>query len=408
MNRAGLITVLALAFAIAGCMAKAPVDETAKENAPIPVQVTKAISGTVEADTGVSGRLAPSQEVQISPKASGKITNMAVKLGQYVKQGAVLFTLDQTDLMNAVKQAQASYELALANLKQSDNSSNQALEQSKNAVDQAKQTLDDAKRNGLRTEELYRQGAVSMQQYEQAKTAVKNAEAAYANALQGFQAAQKMTGVGVSQASVNQARVALENAREQLANATVRAPISGYVSRIEGAKGEIAGPQMAVVTIVDLDPLVVRAHLSESEITQVKLGSKVKVELPALKQEIMTTVTAVSPTMDQQSKAYPIEISVPNPKGELKADMAARVKFAASETTKPSIVLPKKAVFEENGKKIVYKITGNKAQKLEVVTGAESSELIEITSGLTMGDMVVVRGQTLLKDGAAVEIQKAE
>jgi HlyD family secretion protein len=405
MNKGSLGLLLALAVALAGCTAPdAATQQTQSENKPVPVQVDTVKKGSVSTRAGVTGKLAPNKEVTLAPKVSGKIVQLNVKLGQYVQKGQVLFSLDKTDLVNAVQQAQAAYDLAVANLKQSDSTTGQGLQQAKNGLVQAEQALRDAERNYQRMSQLYSQGAVSPQQLEQAQATLTNAQTAYANAKQALEAAEKRTGVAVTQASVEQARVSLENAREQLANATVTAPISGYVSAVNGQVGEMASPQSPVVTIVDTDPLIVKANLSEEEVTSVKKGDKVKIHLSALSKELEGTVTAISPVMDQTLRAYPVEISLAKQDASLKADMVVSIQFAHQQASN-MLVVPRKAVFDENGKQFVYKLEGDTAKKVEVQTGTESSDLVEVKAGLKEGEKIVVRGQTLLKDGAKVHIQ---
>lgn len=410
MKRAklGIAVVLSALLLAAGCSpTQAP---TAEENKITPVQVEVAGSGSVVNESGITGKLAPSQEVRVSPKVSGKIKTLNVSLGQFVTKGQVLFTLDQTDLLNSVRQAEAGYALALANLSQSKNSSGQGLEQAKNTLEQTEQSLNDAKRNAERMSLLFQQGAISSQQLEQAKLALVNAQTAYANAQKAYESANQLTGVDVSEASVNQAKVALDNAREQLANASISAPISGYVASVNGAVGEMAAPQggqTAVVTIVKINPLKVKVNLSETEIGNVQPGTKAIVDIEALNKTINASVTAVSPVMDQQLKAYPVEITIPNPDNQLKPDMVVSVKFADQrKTDKKTIVISRKAVFDQEGKQYVYKVQGDAAKMAEVTTGKESSDQIEILSGISVGDQIVVRGQPLLKDGAKVKIQQ--
>ncbi|MDA5109725.1 MULTISPECIES: efflux RND transporter periplasmic adaptor subunit [Brevibacillus] len=405
MNKGSLGLLLALAVALAGCTAPdAATQQTQTENKPVPVQVDTVKKGSVSTRAGVTGKLAPNKEVTLAPKVSGKIVQLNVKLGQYVQKGQVLFSLEKTDLVNAVQQAQAAYDLAVANLKQSDATTSQGLQQAKNGLVQAEQALRDAERNYQRMSELYNQGAVSPQQLEQAQATLTNAQTAYANAKQALEAAEKRTGVAVTQASVEQARVSLENAREQLANATVTAPISGFVSAVNGQVGEMASPQSPVVTIVDTDPLIVKANLSEEEVTSVKKGDKVKIQISALSKELDGTVSAISPVMDQTLRAYPVEISLAKQDASLKADMVVSIQFAKQQAAN-MLVVPLKAVFDENGKRFVYKLEGDTAKKVEVQTGTESSDLVEVKAGLKEGEKIVVRGQTLLKDGAKVHIQ---
>lgn len=403
----GIGLLLSLTLVLSACTGqKAPVTAT-EESKPIPVQVDTAKQGSINQAAGITGKLSPSKEVALTPKVGGKLVAVNAELGQYVKQGQVLFSLDKTDLNNSVQQAEASYKLALASLKQSDTSTSQGLESAKNGLRQAEQALADAQKNQQRMSQLFNEGAISAQQLEQAKTQLTNAQTAYDNAKQSLDASQKKSGIGVSEASVAQAKVALDNAREQLANATVTSPISGYVSQVRGHVGEMASPQSPVVTVVNTNPLLVKANLAEQEVTGVKVGSKVKVELSALKKEVEGTITAVSPVMDPALKAYPVEITLANTSNQLKADMVVSVKLSKQQAQQ-LLIIPRKAAFDENGKRYVYKIEGDTAKKIEIVTGEESSDQIEVKQGLADGDKIVVRGQTMLKDGAKVQIQAGD
>lgn len=402
-----IMLAVASVLLLSACSQQAPETTPAAVEKITPVQVETVTSGSVTLDAGLSAKLAPSQEVQISPKASGKITALPVKLGQYVQQGTVLFRLDEVDLANAVKQAEAALQVAQANLRQTDNSSISGLEQAKNSLKQAEQALKDAQVNQRRMQQLFNEGAISAQQLEQANTQLTNAQTAYANAQQSLQTAQQMTGVEVSEASLKQAQVNLQNARTQLANAVVTAPFSGYISSVTGEIGQFASPSAPVVTLVNTNPLIVKANIAEDDITKVKVGTNVKIEVTALGKELDAKVTAVSPVMDSQLKAYPIEISIPNPSNELKSDMVVNVKFNFQTSAQENkLVISRKAIFEREGKKYVYVIEGDVAKQVEITTGQGTSDKIEVLTGLKEGAQIVVKGQTLLKDGGKVKIQK--
>jgi len=405
MKKGHLILALSSVLMLTACSPEAPGEETAATEKITPVQVETVKLGSVSTDAGFSAKLAPSQTVQISPKVSGKITTLPVQMGQYVQQGALLFKIDEQDLLNGVKQAEAALQLAQANLRQADTSSSSGLVQARNSVKQAEQALKDAQVNQRRMQQLFNEGAISAQQLEQANSQLTNAQTAYNNAVQTMQSAQQMSGVQVSQASVEQAAVALENARTQLANSAVTAPISGYVSSITGEVGQFASPQAPVLTLVNTNPLVVKANISENDITKVKVGTSVNVEVGALNKELAAKVTAVSPVMDAALKAYPIEISIPNPNNELKSDMVVNVKFNFGSTTSNKPVISRKAIFEQSGKQYVYVIENNVAKQVEVTLGQGTSDLVEVLTGVAEGAQVVVKGQTLLKDGGKVKIQ---
>ncbi|MGG1661197.1 efflux RND transporter periplasmic adaptor subunit [Brevibacillus sp. NRS-1366] len=407
ISKKPVILALLAVTLVAGCsnpQAAAPPTENVESVTPVQVETVN--TGSVSSESGITAKLAPSEEVQISPKMGGKITSLPVKLGQHVEKGQLLFKLDETDLQNTLKQTEAAYRVAQANLKQTGSSSDQGLVQAKNSLKQAEQALADAKTNQQRMQQLFNQGAISAQQMEQANSQLTTAQTSYENAQQSLQAAQQKTGLQVSEASVNQSLVSLENAREQLANATVTAPISGFVSSVNGAVGQMSG-QQPVVVIVNTNPLLVKANLSEADITKVKVGTVVKVNVNSTDKTIEAKVTAVSPVMDSQLKAYPIEITIPNPSNELKSDMVVNVTFpSATSGGTNALVISRKAVFDRDGKQYVFKLEGETAKLTEVATGKSSSDLVEITNGLAAGDQIVVKGQTLLQDGSKISIQK--
>ncbi|BAH44189.1 putative efflux system [Brevibacillus brevis NBRC 100599] len=401
-----ILALLAITL-VAGCsspQAETPPTETV-EAAATPVQVETVATGSVVSDSGLTAKLAPSEEVQVSPKMGGKISSLPVKLGQYVTKGQVLFKLDEKDLVNGVKQAEAAYNVSKASLNQAGSSSDQGLVQAKNSLKQAETALQDAKVNQQRMQQLFSQGAISAQQMEQANSQLTTAQTSYDNAQQTLQSAGQKTSVQVSEASVQQAQVSLQNAREQLANATVTSPINGYISSVSGAVGQMAG-QQPVVVVVNTNPLLVKANLSEADITKVKVGTTVKVNVQSTGKTIDAKVTAMSPIMDSQLKAYPVEITIPNPSNELKSDMVVNVTFpSVGESGAKSIVVTRGAVFDRDGKQYVFKLEGDIAKQVEVTTGKSSSDQIEILTGLSAGDKIVVKGQTLLQDGGKVTIQ---
>ncbi|MBP1931384.1 efflux RND transporter periplasmic adaptor subunit [Ammoniphilus resinae] len=405
--RKWMMFTLALSLVIAsGCAKTDPAANTqAEQEEAVPVQVTAVQKGNVADEAGISGKLSPNLEVKVAPKVAGKIMTLPVQMGQQVSKGQVLYTLDQTDLKNAVEQAEAAYQSAVAGLNQSTTTVQQSIEQSHNSLTQAEQALKDAKTNEQRMSELFQAGAVASKQLEEAQTALKNAQVTYDNAQLNLTNAEKKTSIQVSQASVNQAKVALQTARENLGNSTVTSPISGIVAAVDAQIGEMASPQMAVVTVVDIGTLIAKVNLAENEITKVKVGDTVDIEIPTMGKNIKASVRSISPVMNQQVKAYPVEIEISNDKHELKADLVINVRLEGAKEQKEALIVPRKSVIEEQGKKFIYKIEGDTAKKVEITTGNETSDKIEIKTGLNEGDKIVEAGQTLLSDGAKVTIQ---
>ncbi|MFS0557810.1 efflux RND transporter periplasmic adaptor subunit [Brevibacillus sp. 179-C9.3 HS] len=405
-KRIAIAALLAFTL-ITGCASQEDAATTAAvpEDTVTPVQVATVAHGVVTSESGLTAKLAPSEEVQMSPVSSGKIASLPVKLGQPVTKGQILFTIDTSELSNSVREQEAALRVAKANLTQSGSTADQDLVEAQNDLTEKERALADAKLNQQRNQQLFAEGAVAADKMEEANSNLAKAQIAYDNAKQKLQSAKQKTNVQVSAASVNESEVRLQKAREQLGNATVLSPIDGFVSSVTGAVGQMAGSQ-AVVTVVKTNPLVVKANLSEADVTKVKIGTVVKVKVESTGKTIDAKVTAISPVMDSQLKSYPVEITIPNPSNELKSDMVVSVTFPQSTNTAKALVVPRKAVFDREGKQYVFKLEGETAKQVEVTTGNSTSELIEVMSGVADGEKVVVKGQTLLTDGGKVSIQE--
>ncbi|MDN4081840.1 efflux RND transporter periplasmic adaptor subunit [Paenibacillus polymyxa] len=441
-----VVTTLLLSVALAGCGGgEAPAAPASVQKA-IPVQVAKVTKGSIKDSTGIIGSFAPKETAQVSPKISGKIQSINLTVGQKVSKGDTLFTIDQKDIQDSIKQSQESYQVALANLKQAESGAEQSVQQSESSVDQAKSALvqqdnsitqaqtslvdaqnsvRDAQNTLNRNQQLFSAGALSQSELEQsqityrkAQTAVENAQIAlhnaqtskesaqttYNNAQKSLRLAQQKTGIDVARASVNQAKANLDTARSQLVDAVVKAPISGTISVVTGVQGQMVSAQSAVVTIANTNPIIAKVNVSESELLKMQVGSSVTVGVDSLEKRIEARVSAVNPVMDNDLKAYPVEISVPNGSGELKSGMVVTV-YMKTEAPK-NILVSQDAVTEQAGKKYAYVVEGTVAKRVEVQTGQESAKQVEITKGLTEGQNVVVKGVSLLSDGAKINVVK--
>lgn len=439
-----LLSALALSVALAGCSGGQPPAAAPAEQAAVSVEVGKVTKGSIEAEAGVVGTLAPNKTVQVAPKINGTIASIDLKIGQTVTKGQVLFTLDQKNIRDSIKQSEESYNVALANLKQTQSSTEQSIQQAESGVDQAKAalvqqqssidqaknsitdaetSLKDAQNSLNRTQQLFAAGAVTQTELEQAQTTVKqtqtrldnakltlsnaqssleSAQTSYQNALKSLELARKGAGIDVAKANVEQSRSALETARSQLDDATVKATLSGTLSAVNGNVGQIVSPQSSVVTIANTNPILVKVNLSESEMMKVKVGSSVTVGIASADKKINAKVTAVNSVMDQDLKAYPVEISIENPSSTFKAGMVANVYIQSGAAE--GLLVPQAAVAEKAGVKYVYIIEGNVAKQVKIQTGEESAEQVEVTEGLSEGQQIVVKGASMLTDGAQVTI----
>jgi len=365
-----LLVPILLLLPLVGCGKK---DANVEEEYLVPVEVVQTQIADLAQLLNTSGEIIPGAEVAVAPKVSGRVAALHVKVGDAVKQGQVLFQLEATEALNAKRQAEAGVGVAEAGLRQ------------------AQQALADAQLNYDRQKTLYESSVISKSQFEQAESTLANAR----------------IGVELAEQQLRQAQISVQNAQATCDNYTVYSPISGVVAAVNIDEGEIASPQAAAITVVQLSTVKTKVQLPESAVVNVKEGTQVKVTINALNKTVTGTITSIAPQADRTTRAFPVEISIKNEQGDIKPGMVAQLQL---ETGKSAgvIALPVDAVLERDGQFYVFAVEDGKAKEIPVKTGLSSAELVEITEGLTVGQDIILKGNRLVTDGQKVEVVNAQ
>lgn len=196
--------------------------------------------------------------------------------------------------------------------------------------------------------------------------------------------------------------------------APVESPIKGTVGRVFVDIGSqvtaqtLAGAQTAVAMIVDMDTMKIDLDIPEIYLPRVSLGQQAAISFDAYPGEIFTGVlTKISPVLNLLNRAAPVEIQIDNKDHRLKSGMFARVIIVIEEHKQVPVVI-KEALIGKDPELYVYVAENEKALLKKVTVGIRSGENVEITSGLTEGDLVVVMGQQRLYDNAPVRVEMDE
>ena len=338
-----------------------------------------------------------------------------------------------------IVQAQAALDAVRARLQMiKKGARSQEVASAENAVASAKANFENAKVNLERMRDLYAQGALSKQQMDLVQMQYDMASAQYDTAKQQLslvkagareeeiETAQKQVeqaeealriakanraqkalreeDVKSANAGVAQAEAALAYARQQLANAYIRTPIAGTVSKRLTEPGQMASPGVPLVEVVALDTIYFEATVSEIDIDKIKAGQPVEVTVDALPgRKFKGLVQKILPTADEKSRHFTIRIAVLNRTGDLRPGMFARggIEIARHEDT---VVIPKDALISNGRGRAVYIVVDSKAVLAPVTTGFETREEAEALSGVSAGDVLVVVGQDKLSDGVKVNV----
>lgn len=226
-------------------------------------------------DARISGTI-----VSISSKVSGKVGQLMVAEGDMVKAGQVLARIDPQDIVAQRAQAEAALAAAKANYEQLVNGSRpQEIQQAKAAVDQAKANLDNAALNYDRMEKLFRDGAISASQRDNALTAYQVARESYNGATQTLDLA--VTGareetIRAAAAQVKQAEAAVSVLNLNYGDTTIVSPVDGVVALKSVNPGEVVVYGQPLFSVIDRNDIWVNARIEETYIGKLQIGQLVE------------------------------------------------------------------------------------------------------------------------------------
>jgi len=346
------------------------------------VAVTTAYPSQAHTVLNATGYVVAQRKAAVASKATGRLEWLGVREGSRVKAGEVIARLEDRDVKAQMEQAAAGVRVAQANL------------------EQGEAELREAGRALGRSQELLAKKFVSQAAHD---TAVARHEKARA-AISALKAA-----IAVAQANHRAAQVAMEQT-------LIRAPFDGVVLTKNANVGDVITPfssalgsQAAVVTMADMSTLEVEADISESSLSKVKLEQPCEIQLDALPDARFRWVLhRLVPTVDRSKATVMAKIRFVDSDPRILPEMSAKVAFLAREMPPgeraPRTVVQPAAIVTRNGRTEVFVVKGDRATAVEIRTGAKIGEMIEVVSGVSPGERVVVRPPRALRDGSKVSL----
>ena len=352
--------------------------------APVAVEVASvSMSYPSQAYTelNATGYVVAQRKAAVASKATGRLVWLGVEEGSRVKEGEIIARLENLDVKATREQSAANLQLANANL------------------EQGLAELREAETAFKRSEELLAQGFVSRASHD---IAVARHDKARANI------ASLKAGIAAAQANLRGTDVAVEQT-------LIRAPFDGVVLTKAANVGDVVTPfssaldaKGAVVTMADMSTLEVEADVSESNLSRVRIGQPVEIQLDALPDVRFRGVVARTvPTVDRAKATVMTKIRFLEAEARILPEMSAKVAFlsqAISDAERaPRAALNAAALTTRAGRNVVFVVRDNKVAEVPVETGAKMGDLVEIRSGPQPGEKVVLRPSAKLHDGAAVK-----
>ncbi|EPZ41794.1 efflux RND transporter periplasmic adaptor subunit [Alicyclobacillus acidoterrestris] len=201
-----------------------------------------------------------------------------------------------------------------------------------------------------------------------------------------------------------QADAAQKTLQVQIQDGKVVSPISGVVQAVGAQVGQQVGPQTSLLTIATTSPVMVTINVPESDIGKVHVGGAVNVSVPSLNQSFSGKVMTIHPQLDQSTNQYAVDVTIPGKHSQILPGLQVQAQLV-DQGSKKVILVPADAVLSlQGGAEEVFVENKGVVHSRIVQVGSMSSTEYQITSGLKVGDQIVVQGQNLLSDGDKVKV----
>jgi len=337
---------------------------------------------TVARQITATGRVVPAANKQavIAPPVGGILAGGQIpRIGQRVAQGQTIAVLQQT--ATSAEQAQvraAAASISLENARLEADSRTAVGE-----VELARVRLDLAQKEANRAQRLYERKAFSERQLQAAESDLKSAKAGYDTAVKRVAALTSSRFLAAARANVGSAN----------ASFAVRAPLSGYVTKVNKSIGEQVAPGEAILEISNLDTVWIEAPIFERDLNRLGGGAGATFTTAAYPgQEFRGSLVDIGAEIDERTRAATVVFQVPNGGRALRIGMQANVSLDAGESV-TAMMIPRSAVLDNEGKKLVYVLlSGEEFQRREVTLGDEYGDQVAVLSGLSKGECVVTQG----------------
>jgi HlyD family secretion protein len=340
------------------------------------------------------------QQVKVSSEVAGTVLEAGIEMGQEVKAGQILVRLDSRELSLALDRAESALrqteaQLGIDSARPTAIPSDEQIASVRTAI----ANRDDAKAKFAQSQELHTKGLVPRLDMDTNETRYKVAEANLQAALESVRSLK---------ASLQDRRAAVQLAQKKIDDASIRAPVNGAIAERLVQRGEYIRENTQVVTIVQLNPLQLHTAVQEKFSDLIRQGLSVQFAVEPFPNQIFTgRIANISPSIDQQTRTFPVDIQVENANLKLKPGFFAK---GVIQTGRDGNVMavPDEGVSTLAGVSSVFVIADNVIRQQSVSLGAHEGALNEVVDGLQGNETIAISNLNQLVTGTKVKIATAE
>lgn len=322
----------------------------------LPVSVAPVQKKDLNSFLVLNGIVEPERKVEIFSRLSAYVKQIVKEEGAYVNENTILALLDDTEIKIS-------------------------FEQAKITLEQARLNLEEAEQNFVRNQELIKRELISEQEFQTQEAIYKQRKLDYQNRQESY-----------------------KDLDLQLNYTKIRSLSEGFITERLIEVGDRVNANQQVYTIEDFKPLLIRVYVPTSDAIKLETGMSAEVMTEVLQGAVFNgDVKLINPRIDNQTGTVKTTIEVFDESLRLKPGMFVEVRIAigAKENV---LIIPRKAILYKQNKTYVFIMNRNQVSQREIFLGLTEEDLVEVTSGLAEGDVIVIVGVEGLKDGQRVDV----
>ncbi|CEF48750.1 unnamed protein product [uncultured bacterium] len=405
------VFLVGAAFFLASCSKQKQVEPVIQV---VRAGVVEEIQPTAEERYSVS--IEPFEKVDLAFKSGGIVERILqlrgadgrtrnVQAGDKVGRNAELAQVRSLDYQHSLEQTEAQHAQAQAQWAQAQAQRAQAQAE----LARARANLNTAQVEYVRTTKLFQSASLVKQQYDEAKGRYEANSAGVTAAEEGVRAAEDA--IRAAENGVAKAAAAVKEAKLSLSDTALNAPFAGWVSARNVDRGSLVDAKTIGFTVEDTHLVKAAFAVPDFKLSGIRRGQKQSVLLEPLHRTAAGVVTSISPHADPQSRVFTIEVTLDNPREDIRPGMIGSLILGQAGDSRPRLVVPLAAVVRAPGDPngfAVFRLTerGGKsyasAQTVEI--GETQGDSIEVTRGLSPGQRIITLGGALVHDGQNVSV----
>ncbi len=385
-----------------------------KAKAGISVEVSTVEKGEIKEFVEDIGTVQSNKRQIVYIEGNGKINNINFDVGDMVKTGDILLTMDKKDLELKLKEAELKIEQAKAQFASTDISNYiNKIELAQIDVDKAKMDYDSKTKNLENLKTLYEAGAISKQEFENGEDEYKNAEINLKGANLKLDDIQNGTPnyvkegykVGIEQAVMEKYSINTEIEKQQLLS-----PINGTIIEKLVDINSMGAQGVAAFSISDINSLELETNILSDDISKVKIGDEVEISgKPIGEHNLKGKVIKIAPeakgitsALGINQKRVSVKIEISDSENLLKPGYDLNAKII-TEKKNDSLIVPDSAVFDYKGESSVFVVEDNRAIIRKIKKGIESENTLEVLEGLEENEKIIKKPSNNIKEGIKIK-----